>query len=569
MAIGNRCAAFAAGMLVACVCLGPAVADETDIFVGRARGEAATPNVLLIFDTSGSMDTIVESQSTYDPTIVYDGACSSSRLYWRSSTGDPPSCSTDRWIAASALRCKAAEAAFASSGRFTDRFARFDANDAEWKSLNDSVHNQMVECEDDGGHHGDGTNSSEVYARNGVADSPWSERPEDEINWEIRNTVTIYTANYLNWYHGPTRRSTRMQVMKDVAKGLVGSVNGVHLGVMRYNSSNGGSLVHEIADVARHRGTLLAAIDSLSPSGFTPLAETLYEAALYFLGREPHFGETGVGIVGGRYRSPVQYACQKNYIVYLTDGEPNRDEDVPDLVGNLPGFASVVGSSCSGSREGACLVELARYLHEADLDPSLPGKQNVSTYTIGFTLDLPLMSRAAQAGGGEYFTTNDTASLAQVLTNIVTSILETPATLTAPAVAVNAFNRTQHSNDIFVTLFQPTSAMHWPGNLKKYRLRAADGVIVDVNGRPVVDETGFISPDAQSAWSPRPDGRSVTQGGAASRLPAPAQRRIFTYLSGADLTAPTNEVARSNSLLTDAVLGLGDPDDPSRDEVID
>src|SRR5690606_34416106 len=159
--------------------------------------------------------------------------------------------------------------------------------------------------------------------------------------------------------------------------------------------------------------------------------------------------------------------------------------------------------------------------------------------------------------------------LAQVLTNIVTSILETPATLTAPAVAVNAFNRTQHSNDIFVTLFQPTSAMHWPGNLKKYRLRAADGVIVDVNGRPIVDETGFISPDAQSAWSPRPDGRSVTQGGAASRLPAPAERRIFTYLSGSDLTLPTNEVARSNSLLTEAVLGLGDPDDPSRDEVID
>src|SRR5690606_34050455 len=157
----------------------------------------------------------------------------------------------------------------------------------------------------------------------------------------------------------------------------------------------------------------------------------------------------------------------------------------------------------------------------------------------------------------------------QVLTNIVTSILETPATLTAHAVAVNAFNRTQHSNEVFVTLFQPTSAMHWPGNLKKYRLRAGDGAIVDVNGRPVVDETGFISPDAQSAWSPRPDGRSVTQGGAASRLPAPAQRRIFTYLSGADLTAPTNEVARSNSLLTDAVLGLGDPGDPSRDDVID
>src|SRR5690606_7473040 len=159
-----------------------------------------------------------------------------------------------------------------------------------------------------------------------------------------------------------------------------------------------------------------------------------YEAALYFVGGEPHFSESGVGVVNERYRSPVERACQKNYIVYLTDGEPNRDADVPSLVGTLPGFANVVGGGCSGSGDGACFVELARYLHEADLNPSLPGKQSVSTYTIGFTLDLPLLSSAAAAGGGEYYTTDDTASLTQVLTNIVTSILETPASFTAPAV---------------------------------------------------------------------------------------------------------------------------------------
>src|SRR5690606_32750329 len=205
----------------------------------------------------------------------------------------------------------------------------------------------------------------------------------------------------------------------------------------------------------------------------------------------------------------------------------------------------------------------------ADLDPSLPGRQSVSTYTIGFTLDLPLLSRAAEAGGGEYYTTDDTASLTQVLTNIVTSILETPATFTAPAVTVDAFNRARHANDLFVTLFQPSGNVHWPGNLKKYRLRAADGVIVDVNGRPAVDDDGLFSPDAQSAWSSGPDGRSVTRGGVASRLPSPAQRRIYTYLSGRDLTSPTNEIARSNGLLTDELLGLGDPGDPSRDDVID
>ena len=56
-------------------------------------------------------------------------------------------------------------------------------------------------------------------------------------------------------------------------------------------------------------------------------------------------------------------------------------------------------------------------------------------------------------------------------------------------------------------------------------VRAAAAPVV-VNGRPIVDETGFISPGAQSAWSPRPDGRSVTRCGVASRLPAPEHRRI-------------------------------------------
>src|SRR5690606_6167666 len=115
----------------------------------------------------------------------------------------------------------------------------------------------------------------------------------------------------------------------------------------------------------------------------------------------------------------------------------------------------------------------------------------------------------------------------------------------APSVSVNSFNRTQHLSDLFVTVFQPTENLHWPGNLKKYRLRAADATIVDANGMPAVDETGFFAPASQSFWSAEPDGRRVTQGGAASRLPSPAVRRVFTYLASAGnplLVADANAV---------------------------
>ena len=61
-------------------------------------------------------------------------------------------------------------------------------------------------------------------------------------------------------------------------------------------------------------------------------------------------------------------------------------------------------------------------------------------------------------------------------------------TFVAPAVAVNAFNRTQNLNQMFVSVFAPSPKKHWPGNLKKYQLW--NGEIVGVG-----NETGGGSGD--------------------------------------------------------------------------
>ena len=549
-----------AGLLCGLLSGAPLVsADDTELFVNYASS-AAPPNILLIIDTSGSMGSAVESQAAYDPAIVYDGACALDRVYWHTGASELPTCDTNRWIEDAALACIAARQAFASgAGRLTDRFVQYSVAEQRWKALTPSNAAETVECEDDRGRHGDGSSATHVYATDGDADNPWSRSPEDEISWAGQQTLTLYSANYLNWYYGPPVTTTRMQVVKDVASGLAGSINGVNVGLMRFNASNGGRLVHPVTDVTANRGALLAAIDGLTPSGVTPMAETLYEAALYFLGHPPEFGGNGVGVgEDGNYQTPVAEPCQKNYIVYLTDGAPTNDTDAATLAPQLPGFSSLAGP-CAGSGDGTCLPELARYLYEVDLDPTLEGKQNVVTYTIGFTFDLPLLSEAAAQGGGRYYVANDAQSLSRVLTNIVSSILETQATFTAPAVSVNSFNRTQHLNDLFITVFQPTENLHWPGNLKKYRLRGEDATIVDANGMPAVDDSGFFSPDAQSYWSAEPDGRRVTQGGAANRLPSPAARRVFTYLPDRGnpvLVAAANAVRAENGFLTAELLGV-------------
>ena len=209
-----------------------------------------------------------------------------------------------------------------------------------------------------------------------------------------------------------------------------------------------------------------------------------------------------------------KFSCQKNFTVLLTDGEPTEDTGANGKVPALPGFSTLVGNACDGSGDGMCLDDMAEYMYEADLDPNLPGKQNATTYTIGFTVDLPLLASTAVRGGGEYYTADDTASLSTALTNIITSILDTQTTFISPAVSVNSFNRTQTVNDLFISVFRASGDVHWPGNLKKYRLRATDGEILDSNGNPAVDPaTGFFAPGAQSYWSAVADGPEIAMGG--------------------------------------------------------
>ncbi|MBN1238547.1 MAG: hypothetical protein JXB36_08590, partial [Gammaproteobacteria bacterium] len=567
----QRITPIAAGMLIALVAGAPVVADDTELFVFDADALDVNPNLLFILDTSGSMDTAVESQQTFDPAVTYAGDCAGDRVYWRQGTGDPPTCDSTRWFDRSTLRCRSADGAFdAGAGFVTDRVARYDDVDQRWESLTDGVEGGVIECRADSGEHGEAAGSPATYAQNGVAEAPWSAAAADEVDWQQLDENTLYGGNYLNWYHGPTNPSTRMEVLQNVARALAGSISGINIGLIEFNDREGGRLVHAVEDVATGRASLLAAIDSLTPSGMTPLSETLYEAALYFLGRAPHYGADGIGTADGVYATPIQHSCQKNFVVYLTDGEPRDDSGADEAIPALPGFADAVGATCDGSGDGRCLDDLAEYLFEADLSSSLPGQQNAVTYTIGFALDLPLLSSTAQRGGGKYYTADDTATLSQALANIVTSILETQTTFTAPAVSIDNFSQTRHRNDIYVSLFQPTPNMHWPGNLKQYGLRAADATIVDADGAPAIDpSTGFFFDDARSGWSDGPDGRRVGIGGAANRLPFPGDRNLYTHFADGALTSASNAVRRDNAALDAAALGLGDPGDPTREQVID
>ena len=566
----------------------PAAGDDTELFVTDTRRfPDARPNVLLILDTSASLAQAVETQERYDSAVQYTGHCDASRVYWRTGVGAPPQCLTDRWFERSALVCRNTLDAFdQGNGGHIDRFARFDAaGGGRWERLDEQDKSLPVECEDDGGSHGDGTDPLAVFARNGDASSPWSTDPRDEIAWGQRpadRRYTVYDANYLNWYHGPRPvPGTRHLVLQEVATSLLTQVEGVNVGLMATNFDQGGSVLHAIEDIDTARATLIDTVSGLTAAGRSPLAETLYEAGQYFAGRAVDYGDgqgSQVSVVesrdpnggGVRYASPIRLGCQKNFIVLLTDGAPTQDVDANARIAALPGFSDTVGSACDGTGDGACLDDMAAYLFAADLDPSSPGKQNVITYVVGFTTDDPLLQATAVRGGGSYFTTAERASLRTALTNAVTSILETQTAFAAMTVPVDRLNRLRNGDELYLAVFRPTGNAHWPGNIRKYRLRGSDGAILDARSLPAIDPiSGWFVPDSRSFWSTVADGEDVALGGAAGQIPDPGSRHVYTYLDEAQLTHPDNALQRSNSLIDEALLGIGDPGDPARDEVID
>jgi type IV pilus assembly protein PilY1 len=554
-------------------------ADDTELFVGPAVTPPVNrPNIMFILDTSGSMTSAVIG-SPYDPAVTYTGTCPPNRIYWRQNTGAPPACNSDQWFDASAFRCNAAMTALNTNGLTTALTAaqwriRAPGSPDRWENIRTSQKSapNLVECRADRGVHGDGIDDTRLRAADNTATSgagatrgPWNASAANEINWANNNTgynYIFYTSNYLNWRYGPTGVSTRLAVMQNVLNQVLDGLSGVNVGLMRYSNdtgsnndqaAEGGMVVNEIEPIETARADMKAAINSWTAAGWTPLSETYYEATQYFRGSSVRWGDTSNWVVGGpvvpsvatsrvgdtlastTYKSPMTLDCQKNFIVYLTDGEPTQDNQSDADIVALPGFQTATGrTDCDGTGWGRCLDDLAQYLFRTDLRPTVAGTQNVTSYWIGFGGDVTgsaLLERTASLGGGEFYTAADTAELVEQLTNIISRILDDSFTFTSPTVAVNAFNRTQNLNFLYMSVFKPDEQYRWLGNIKKYRIEP-DGDIIDVNANPAVDPlTGFFATNARSYWSGAIDGTDAVRGGAASRLTDPATRKIYTNLS--------------------------------------
>lgn len=587
---------FSGGLLLALIAASPAVADDTELLLTTPSSLLTNkPNILFIIDTSTSMTSTEETTEPYDSSFPYNGDCDNDRVYW-SVIETVPTCNSANtsFVPQDKFVCDVANQQMLGIGSYSSVMVQYrpglTGGAAKWQYLAPGFNDHFVECETDSGTHGDGT-AGFVYAAKGAGLSyPFTDIPNQELSWGSapRNqNYTFYDGNYLNWKNDPvTVNLDRMTIVKSVIESVLRSVSGVNVGMMRFNESDGGTVIKAIGDLESDLDSHLATVDSLAAVDHTTLAETLYESALYWRGTDAYFGEndhlyaTDPPALDGEgpenYAKPPINACTKNFNVLLSDGRAgSRDDESYGLVPTLPNFTTALAgrTACDGEDDddGRCMDDVSEYLSKEDIDPLTPGDQFVTTHTIGFAVDTANLRSTAERSGGSYFLADDVESLTNALLDIVADITARNISFAAPAVSVNAFNRTQHLNDLYLTVFSPRARIHWPGNLKKFRLD--DGVIVDAVGLGAINPvSGFLDKDAVSFWgSSAADGGVVTDGGAANELPVPTSRNLYTNNgTSADLTNFSNAITTGNSsAFSLADFGLtGGAGEPSIDDMI-
>ncbi|HPJ94593.1 MAG TPA: PilC/PilY family type IV pilus protein [Deltaproteobacteria bacterium] len=525
-------------------------ADDTEIFGGASIN--VPPNVLIIFDNSGSMAENVwvqASSADYDPAVEYSGSYSLSRVYSQDCSG---------W-------------------GWWDNFANIGSN-----HIVDSTEISCTEAREalnTYGHWQGQISGSGTHACG--------------TSYSCRNLRTGNYRNYLASTSGHYEQ--KISVAKTTIKNLINTTDGVRFGIMVFNDSEGGHVLAPIAtrSTATEKATLTTLIDSLSAQTWTPLAETLSEAGLYYARKQSWFN-TGVDYATA-YDPAIQYRCQKNYIVLMTDGESTQDRNSKlwstnylnsKVIGDYDNDASSHDEyhnsegDAYDSYGSDYLDDVAKFLRDEDLltgvsdlsgvsfDATDFPSQNIITYTIGFAIDHVLLTEAADSshGQGDYFTTSGGVSLQDIFESIIGSILETNSQFISPVVPVNRLNRTYADNGLYIGIFAPDSDTDmqglWKGNLKKFGY-SKQGEILDRHGVLATSSTGAILEGAHSVWGTEvtgTEGMTVDVGGAGAVLLTQSSRNFKTNSS-------TGMVPFNASNVTAANMGLST--DAQRNDLID
>jgi type IV pilus assembly protein PilY1 len=317
---------------------------------------------------------------------------------------------------------------------------------------------------------------------------------------------TRYAATYLSYLLAQTTTSPkdytdgsipndyRVNVARNVSSALITSNRNLRIGLATFNpptsrdSGPGGSITRAVSDLSvtstttqtqadANYNALLSSISGLAAIANTPLAEAYYEITRYFRGMTSYSN-----VPSTTFTSPIQYRCQKNYGVVITDGLPTYDRTFPanDPLGgaNLPNWDGINndGANLNGDNEGDTLYldDLAKFAYDIDMrtggndlagkswDASDFPKQNLLTYTVGFTAANQMLSDAAAYGQGKYYQATNSAGLNVALSSALNDITSRAGSGGGGATSSASLSST---TQYFQTFYDPTD---WRGTVKAF-----------------------------------------------------------------------------------------------------
>ena len=392
------------------------------------------------------------------------------------------------------------------------------------------------------------------------------------------------------------------------------------IGLARYEDP-GAKILEPIAKLGSidsngqtHRQNLADAISALVAHGSTPLVGAYMDVLNYLKGERPAFAITQSSSIDSVWvdestkdlfktgmNSDLVCGVNDNHIVVLTDGASNgEDTSTETLDGNsmanrikqfVTGDVNATGTlsdcpativtdmnlgqqSLGNTQIYSCATELAQALANVSADGAVQG---VRTHVIAYNLDdtsdpnartgtiTPVqgLKNWAAAGHGDFFAANDPSGLDDAFSSITTKVMAKDSfTGAVPGVGINQSNRFTFLDDIYFSVFKPTGARFWYGNLKKYKLGWENNapVILDSRNRNIdggngagATPDGFIDSDVVSFWlnpddysltTPvTADGDNVLLGGSAMRIPAKDQRRLYTTVNGTTTLLDTSALS--------------------------
>lgn len=533
----------------------PSVLDQDKgdtVIYGGAPATTIQPNVLIILDTSGSMNDETLPGSPYDPATTYASA---------------NACGGQPCVAATVYKCTA-----------------FGLECGNWTAHVANVSSVTTSC--------GGSNPYNSLTTTGQWNS--SSRRLTTAGGCANGNGIYATGNWVNWRQQVGSPRPKIEIAREVVTNLVNSTFGVKFGLMVFDTTgsqgseirtatvSGSTYTATVKDMdaifsgaTTNRQALVTAVSGITASGWTPLAESLYEAKSYYKGEASAFNSV-------TYTSPIEAECQKNFVIIVTDGMSTQDRDgvLQTICTNgdcdADGFEPAGDPAKNYNNNGSdYLDDVAKYLYDNDMSSAFSDKQNVITYTVGFGLGgsnagaVKLLNETAKNGNdpllnSQAFLSNDQQELQEALTQIMAKIFEVNTSFVAPVVPVNPENKVYSGERVYIGFFKPSTTGFWNGNLKKYGLgvnSSGNLEILDKNGVLATDPAnGEFLASAISYWTTLADGKDVDEGGVGGQLlTRSTARNIYTYLGAdANLTGSTNLFDTGNTGITAAILGVAD-----------